>query len=377
MRTEQAVEGVPRGYSLALNKVLLRLNRLSAWPERALTAPLMSRRPIDRPIFIVGAFRSGTTILEQILSSHPQVGVFWFFTNAAYPAPVVSYYALRLLSRLRLLDEAPMGFLHNPRIGLTPFSAFECEWVWAQAGKNLWDPACTDLTTGADFVNAHFERELRSIIQRHLLVQRARRFLNKNPIHLLRLPYLHRLFPDARFIYIVRDPVATVLSHYRMMQRIAAVIHPHARARRAIEEGLHLDVLTPRIKTSRYAETLAWDRIHPLLGIAHQWRMMHLTALASLTANPALAQQTIFVDYAALTAQPTAQPAAVLSHLWDFIALADEAAGAITAAVAPTLTAADTPPTPAEAHWLPVVREIVAPAAEQLAELPFERERCA
>lgn len=370
---EPIIEGLPRGYSLASHQLLLRLGELSAWPERLALAPRSRRIPIDRPILVVGAFRSGTTVLEQILASHPQVGVFWFFTNAVHRAPVTGYYFLKLMSWLGLLDAQGLPYLHNPRIALTPFSAFECEWVWAQAGKNLWDPACTDLTAGADFENPSFECELRGIIQRHLMVQGANRFLNKNPIHLLRLPYLHRLFPDARFVYIVRDPIATILSHYRMVQRIAAAIHPHAQARQAIEDGLHLDVLTPRIKTNQYAATLALDHIHPLLGIAHQWRMMHLTALASLAANPDLAQQTIFVDYAALIASP----AAVLNRVWAFIGLADDAAAAITTAVAPTLTAPVTPPPSSdEAQWLPAVREIVAPAADPLMALPFCQDKC-
>ncbi len=364
-RMEQGIEGLPRGYSLAAHETLLRFGELWAWPERLALTPWSRRIPIDRPIFVVGAFRSGTTALEQLLSSHPQVGVFWFFTNAVYRAPVTGYYFLKLMSRLGLLDAQPRPYLHNPRLALTPFSAFECEWVWAQAGKNLWDPRCTDLTAGANFSNPAFERLLRSVIRRHLLVQRARRFLNKNPIHLLRLEYLHKLFQDARFVYIVRDPEATVLSHFRMVQRIAAVIYPNPQARRAVESGLHLDVLTPRIKTQDYAETLALERIHPLLGIAHQWRMMHLTALASLDAHPGLARQTLLISYEALTRTPRN----VLAQVWRFVELDDGAATRITTHAAKSL--APPPPanpTPAEAKWLPAVREIVAPAVERLAE---------
>lgn len=358
MGEEAVVEGLPRGYSLAVNEALLALNRLFAWPEQIALAPWSRRIAIDRPIFIAGAFRSGTTILEQTIATHPDVGVFTFYTNAAYLAPAGAYYLLHTLSRLGLLDRRPLPYLHNPRIEFTPFSAFECEWVWAQAGRNLWDPACTDLTVDERFANPSFERLLRSIVQRHLLVQRASRFLNKNPIHLLRLPYLHKLFPDARFVYIVREPEATVLSHYRMVQRIAAVIHPHPAARQAVEQGLHLDVLTPRIKTSAYAETLALDRIHPLLGIAHQWRSLHLTALASLEARPALAAQTLHIDYEELTRMPQT----VLERLWRFVELDD--AHAITAATAAHLRPpAPSTPTAEEARWMPAVREIVAPAA--------------
>ena len=357
MPAEQAIEGIPRGYSLALNKTLLQLNELCAWPERIAVAPWSRRIPIDRPIFVIGAFRSGTTVLEQTLASHPQVGTFWFFTNLAYLAPVTGYCLLRCLSRLGLVDGRSLPYLYNPRLAFTPFSAFECEWVWAQAGKDLWDPACTDLTADAAFTNPAFEVALRSIIQRHLLVQGARRFLNKNPIHLLRLEYLHKLFPDARFVYIVRDPVATVLSHYRMVRRIAAVIHPHPQARQAVEQGLHLDVLTPRIKTQQYAVTLALEQIHPLLGIAHQWRMMHLTALASLQNSPALARQTLQITYEALTCDPRG----VLSQVWRFVRLDDAASAAITTMATAHLQPPPAAiPTPAEAKWLPSVQEIVA-----------------
>lgn len=363
MPAEQTIEGIPRGYSLALNHTLVGLNDLLAWPERIALYPWSRRIAIDRPIFIVGAFRSGTTILEQTLAGHPHLGTFWFFTNVVYLAPVIGYTVLQLMTRLGIVAGQRQPYLHNPRIAFTPFSAFECEWVFAQAGKDLWDPACFDLTTDAGFSNPAFESMLRSTIQRHLLVQGAQRFLNKNPIHLLRLEYLHKLFPDARFVFIVRDPQETVISHYRMVQRIAALIHPNPQARQAVERGLHLDVLTPRIKTRDYAATLALELIHPLLGIAHQWRMMQLTALASLESNPALASRTLQITYEALNRDPRA----VLDQIWRFVELDDAAAATITASAATYMRPARPAiATPDEAQWLPAVREIVAPAAARL-----------
>lgn len=362
MSEEQVVEGLPRGYSLALNRALLQLNELCSWPERIAAGPWTRSVSIDRPIFVVGAFRSGTTVLEQTLAGHPEVGVFAFITNVTYLTPIAGFTLLRLMSRFGLVEGRRMPYLHNPRLEFTPFSPFECEWVWAQAGKSLWDPECFDLTTGAGYANPQFERMVRSSIQRHLLVQGAQRFLNKNPIHLLRLEYLHRLFPDARFVYIVRNPTATVLSHYRMVQRIAAVIHPHPEAKAAVERGLHLDVLTPRIKTRRYAETLAWEQIHPLLGIAHQWHIMHETALASLEANAALAGQTLHITYEALNAEP----GPTLAKVWRFIGLDDDDSAAITDRAASYLTPPPpVAPSPEEAKWLPVVEELVAPTAKR------------
>jgi hypothetical protein len=169
----------------------------------------------------------------------------------------------------------------------------------------------------------------------------------------------------------VRDPLATVISHYRMVRRIAAIIHPHPPARRAVEEGLHLDVLTPRIKTGQYAETLALEQIHPLLGIAHQWRTMHLTALASLAANPALERQTLRISYEALTGDPFH----VLGQVWHFVGLDDAVSAAITANAAADLRP---PPvtqlTSEEARWAPVIDELVAPAAMHFGYTRFRTE---
>lgn len=361
--SQAEIEGFPHGYAFTLSRSLLRLSCVCAWPERIVLAPWTMRIPIDRPIFITGAYRSGTTVLEQTLAQHPHTGFFWYFTNAAYRTPAAAYALLCLLTRMGMVDGRRQPYLHNPRLEFTPFSAYESEWVWAQAGRSLWEPACHDMSMDAGFTNPTFERSLRSSIRRHLLVRRARRFVNKNPVHLLRLPYLHRLFPDARFIYILREPQATILSHYRIVQRIAQVIHPCPRARQAFEQGLHLDVLTPRIKTARYAETLALDRIHPLLGIAHQWRTMHETALAGLEANRALDRQTLRITYEALTRDP----AAVLDLVWRFVGLEGPDADAITATASQHLTPPPAAvPTPEEARWLPAAAEIVAPVAVQL-----------
>jgi hypothetical protein len=370
---ERAIIGVPRGYSLALHPLTRGANALLGWPERLACRPWSAALSIDRPIFVIGAFRSGTTLLEQILAGHPQVGHFSFFTNACHHIPVIGAAAMRWYVRRRLVDEVPQPYLHNPRIDLTPFSAFECEWVWAQAGKNLWDPRCADLTAGAELHNPRFEAELASLIRRQLLVQRAQRFLNKNPVHLLRLGYLHRLFPDARFIYLLREPEDTVRSHYRMVRRIADVIHPDPAARRAIEEGLHLDVLTPRIKTRHYAETLALNAQHPLLGIAHQWREMHLTALETLEESPGLAQQTLLLRYEALLANPVEE----LQRIWRFIDLAGSAADTITRRHAGRLQ--PPPPTPwskEELAWQERLCNLVAPVAPRFARLAAQRGEC-
>jgi hypothetical protein len=359
---EKQVEGFVHGYSLAAWPLIHWLDRATEGAERALLWPWTRRLAIDRPIFILGAFRSGTTILERIVADHPRVGHFWFLTNVYCRSPVTGYTLARLFQTLGVFDRDSVPIAHNPRISTAMFSPFECEWVWSRSKKSLWDERCTDLTVGADFSDPAFERYLFSLIRRHLLAQRAERFLNKNPINCLRLGYLHRLFPDARFVYIVRDPLDTILSHWRMAERVEQILHS-AGLEYFAAERLRMPTLAARIKTPTYAQTVALDREHPLLGIANQWKDLQAAVLDSLDGRPGMAGQVMHLRYKDLVLQP----AAVLERLWTFVELSDNHAQAISRAYVPHLT----PPSPLELRdeercLLPRIREIVAPVAARL-----------
>jgi len=356
---EKPVEGFVHGYSLAGRAAIHWLDRAAEGPERALLWPWTRRLAIDRPILVVGAFRSGTTILERIVADHPRVGHFWFLTNVYCRSPVTGYGLARLLQQIGVLDRDSVPIAHNPRIPTAMLSPFECEWLWSRSKKNPWDETCTDLTAGSDHSDPPFERYLFSLVRRHLLVQRGTRFINKNPINCLRLGYLQRLCPDARFVYIVRDPLDTILSHQRMAERVEGIVRSAGLQRLAATE-LRMPTLAARIKTPTYAQTLALDREHPLLGVANQWKDLQGAVLGSL---PALGDQVLLLRYEELVAQP----AAVLERLWAFVELADDHAEAISHAYVPRLTPPPRPEVRSEERCLlPRIREIIDPVAAQL-----------
>ena len=270
---------------------------------------------------------------------------------------------MRLLYALGILEGGEISSIHNPRVPYTVFSPYECEWIWAQSSKGLWDDDCHDITATADFSDPVFERYLVSLIQRHLLVQGTPRFINKNPVHCLRMGYLQNLFPEARFVTIVRDPVDTVLSHYRTSAHMQRILFVDEQTQHLFQEELHVDMLTARIKTRHYERTLSLDKIHPLLGIANQWLDLEGAVLESAAHTPALADQVLALRYETLVSQPEQ----TLESIWDFIELQGEEAEQITRVYAPQLS-----PSPAaalsaeEKEFLPRVREIVASLATQL-----------
>jgi tetratricopeptide (TPR) repeat protein len=128
----------------------------------------------DSPIFIVGFPRSGTTLLEQILDAHPL---------------------------LRSMDEQP--FLQRAVSQVT--------------ARGVRYPAELGKLTGEalDEIRASYWQRVRA--RAHL--EPGRRLVDKNPLNMILLPLIQRLFPNARIILAVRHPCDTVLScflqHFR------------------------------------------------------------------------------------------------------------------------------------------------------------------
>ena len=126
------------------------------------------------PVFIVAFPRSGTTLLELALDAHPQ---------------------------LQSMDEQP--FLHNALedlIGAVPRYPDQMAQI---------SPAQLDaVRTG------YWER-----VARKVQLSPGQRLVDKNPLNMLRLPAIRRLFPNAHVILAIRHPLDVVLScfmqHFR------------------------------------------------------------------------------------------------------------------------------------------------------------------
>ena len=158
----------------------------------------MKRLAIERPIFIVGCGRSGTTVLYETLSAHPQLAWFSNYTERWPRIPQLGWLShLRRSQRVRRSDSR---FVPKPMEGYP---------LWNRCtGRSL---ARNAPLTETDVAEAESEC-LRKLIVGHLRYQRARRFINKNTRNSRRIRYLKEMFPDAVFVHVLRDPRATAAS---------------------------------------------------------------------------------------------------------------------------------------------------------------------
>ncbi len=212
------------------------------------------------PFFIIGTGRSGTTLLQRMLAAHPGIVI-----------PPETHFFSRFDPALRFTD--PL----RPRD------------VGAYLQRVRADPWWGELGLDIDAYRAHIEADGRDAIGMLWWMLRALepdaaegvRFGEKTPHHEKRVARIRSLFPDARFIHIVRDPRDVVVSlrreewwPWKSVQRTA----------RAVRKTLHRQEYTERALGERYArvryEDLVLDpeptlrRLCEFLGEAFDERML-------------------------------------------------------------------------------------------------------
>jgi len=142
---------------------------------------------VNRPIFVVGPHRSGTTLVYEKLAKHPDVG-YLNRANRRLPAhPLVAH----LLTRLGLaMRDKPM----------------EAQSVWDRFRSR------DDDVMGAEDATPAVSAWYRRLASRVLAARGASRFLAKYPRLSVRLAWLDAIVPDAVFLHVTRDWRAVVSS---------------------------------------------------------------------------------------------------------------------------------------------------------------------
>jgi len=218
------IEGIkaihPRWFEPNRKSPLIQKDRVSQtdyakWP--ALQAPDAEQSPV----FVMGFPRSGTTLLEQMLDAHP---------------------------RLQSMDERP--FFHMLARQLENSTGFQ---IPLDLGK-LSQRDCDELRMGyLTFACSKVPRRWDA------------QLVDKNPMNMLWLPLIHRLFPSARYIFALRHPCDVLLSNYMqnfMASTLAATCADLETLATGYVEAMrhwlyHVEVFKPAVFVSRYEDLVA------------------------------------------------------------------------------------------------------------------------
>jgi len=170
--------------------------------------------PVDDPIFVLGHWRSGTTLLHELLIADPQhtyPDTYTCFTPNHFllTERFMTWWLKYLLPSRRPMDNMAVGF-KRPQ---------EDEWALCNMGlPSIYfyqafpnrPPQCReyfDLREVPPEALQRWKRKLRWFLK-CLTVKSPKRIVLKTPQHTCRIRVLLEMFPKARFVHIVRNPYA-------------------------------------------------------------------------------------------------------------------------------------------------------------------------
>lgn len=171
--------------------------------------------PVERPIFVCGLARAGTSLVTRTIAAAPGLA------SPRYrdmPFPLAPNGWARLAGRRRLAA-APRG--HGDGLGHdldTPEAIEEAFWRCFEGGRYLRPEGLAPVPPERGTL-ARFRRYMALV----LLAGGGRRYVSKNNNNILRVASLAGAFPDALFVHPFRHPAAQAASlerqHVRAVER--------------------------------------------------------------------------------------------------------------------------------------------------------------
>jgi hypothetical protein len=326
--------------------------------ETSLLARELRTIPIAMPVYVCGLARSGSTVLHEVVASHRGVAT---HLVKDYPLVFTPYWWRRATARLR--PKPPRERAHQDRVMITSDSpeALE-EMLWMAFFPRCHDPS-VDNRFGAENHYPAFETFYRAHIRKLLLADRAARYVAKANYHVARLPYLLRLFPDAKFILPVRAPVSHIASLVRQHRWFSAGERKHPRALAYMQRSGHyefgLDRRPMNLGDPQQVRGIveAWAAGEEIRGWARYWDMVHGHLARLLAADARVRAAALVVRYEAFCDAPVETIRAVLHHC----VLPD--ADPVVDRFAPGIRRPEYYQISFSAQELAVIREETAPAA--------------
>ncbi|MFX1309454.1 MAG: sulfotransferase [Promethearchaeota archaeon] len=169
---------------------------------------------INKPVYITGLARSGTTIILEMLHHHPDLATHRYSHLLLPYLPHWFIIILNKLSRffLKKYLTKPYERVHKDRIIITRDSPEMVEeTIWQQFFDNIHDEEVSNIIN-KETVNLKFEKFYKTHINKLIINQNRSRYLAKNNYNITRLEYLLKIFPNAKFILTIRNPVEHIAS---------------------------------------------------------------------------------------------------------------------------------------------------------------------
>ncbi len=176
------------------------------------------------PIFIVGHWRSGTTLLHNLLSLNKNIGFINTY-NSLFINNIYTSLLFKTLMKITMPKERPSDkikldvdlpqedeFAVSNYVNISHYNFF----FFPNDYKKFYSEAVRfNSSKSSMWLNAYSK-----LLNRIYLYTNKSQLIIKNPSNTSRIKYLLKKYPNAKFIHIYRNPVYVYLSTYKFFSEL-------------------------------------------------------------------------------------------------------------------------------------------------------------
>ncbi len=196
------------------------------------------------PLFVLGHWRSGTTFVHNVLSCDTQFGYTTTY-QTVFPNVMLSFqWLFKWVMGKVMPDKRPVDGLElKPDLpqeeefalaNMMPYSYYNF-WLFPQDMMEYCDKYLLFNDT-TELEMSTFEESFKRLIQVSMYNTGGSRYLSKNPPHTGRVKELLKIFPNAKFVYLMRNPYTVFESTKSFFTKTIKPLQFHQREDKHIEK---------------------------------------------------------------------------------------------------------------------------------------------
>lgn len=207
--------------------IILIITPLHWWEKIVFSRKLKHFKLEKAPLFIIGHWRSGTTLLHNVLCKDPSSG---FMTTyfSLFPNNLASKWFFRMFIKLNIPGKRPSDNMelniNYPQEDEFAFSncqpyAYYNFFYFPSQYREIYEKTICHKQLNEKEIEYWYTSYDR-LLKKALIDSGGSRLIIKNPVNTARIDKILKLYPDARFLYIYRNPVTVFYSTQNFYRKL-------------------------------------------------------------------------------------------------------------------------------------------------------------